>query len=505
MTPTRLTALLCLLAAPALAGDVLVVAPKELQPALAEWKAHREGQGHEVIVRAPAEDADGLARIVGGAGARLEYVLLLGDAKAIPFRYEKGVAIKPYERDARIANDNWLADRDGDGAPELAIGRLPADDLAEARAMLDKILAYERNTDFGPWRRRANIVAGVGGFGFFQDAAIEAVTTKLLKDVVSPAYDLHVTFANPSSPFCPPPASIRDVTLERFNEGALIVTYIGHGSRDRLDRLRWGRRSFRIFDEDDAYSLESRRGAPIAYFCACSTGHFDGAPDSLAEVVLKQPRGPVAVLAASRVSMPYANAILSKEILEAMLVEKEPTLGAVLRRAKRRLANPEEGDRIRQLVEIMAFAYKPKERDRRIERNENLWLFNLLGDPLLRLPHPARATLAASERATAGETVVITVESPVAGEALVELSEERTPAVPPRADDEEVSFRRAYARSNDWVRVARTTGVEKGTATRVELPLPEDLSPGQYHARVWVTGKRAAASGSVPVWVHGPR
>ncbi len=497
--------LLCLLAAPVLAHDILVIAPKELQPAIGAWRKHREAQGHKVLVRAPSVDAAGLKKLVGGAGADLRFVLLLGDARAIACGYRAGVAIKPYERDPRIANDNWLADRDGDGVPDLAIGRIPADNVAEARTMLGRVVAYENNTDFGPWRRRVNIVAGVGGFGFFQDAAIEMVTTKFLKDLVAPSYDLHVTFGNPTSPFCPPPASIRDVTLERFNEGALIVAYIGHGSRGRLDRVRYKGKRYRIMTEDDAYELKARHGAPIAYFCACSTGHFDGAPDSLAEVVLKQPQGPVAILAASRVSMPYANGILSKEIMEAMFQDRVSTIGEVLQRAKVRLAKPKPQDRTRQYMELMAFAYKPSAKDRKIEREENLWLFNLLGDPAMRLPHPKRAKITASKRTTIGLPLTLTIESPIAGESTVELLAERTPAVQPRLNDAEESFKRAYKRSNNWVRITRKIKLPAKTPTKVQLLIPVKLVPGQYHARVWVKGQSAAAASSVPVWVHGPR
>ena len=51
--------------------------------------------------------------------------------------------------------------------------------------------------------------------------------------------------------------------LERLNEGALVVAYMGHGSRQRLDTMRFQNNRYRIFEEDAADALDSRHGAPI--------------------------------------------------------------------------------------------------------------------------------------------------------------------------------------------------------------------------------------------------
>jgi hypothetical protein len=493
---TRLFCLVLLLASAAVAQDVLVVAPKEFQRALGPWRRQRAKQGHDVVVRTPRDDMRGLVKEVHAASkGKLRFVLLLGDVKYVPCGYVACPVLKPYERDwKRVATDNLTADVDGDMQPDVAIGRLPADSWQEAAALLARALAYEANDDYGPWRRRINVIAGVGGFGLFQDMALEQVTAKFLKENVPETYDLHVTYGNPSSPFCPPPGKIKEITLERFNEGALFVTYLGHGSPRRLDAIRYKGRVHRILEEDDLYSLESRHGAPIAFFVACSTGHFDGAPDCLAEIAVKRPAGPIAVIAASRVSMPYANAVVAKEVLEAALQDRCATLGEAFLQAKRRLVPPRHEDEGRKFIDFLAMGYKWRETERAAERAEHLHLYNLIGDPTLRLPHPAVAEVTCAEQAAPGAKLAVTVATPVAGGATIELVEERTPVRPARTGDDEADFARCYALANAWVR-AETTATVGGKPVTAALEIPDDAAPGRYLVRVYVTGKGGAAAG----------
>ncbi|MHC4548220.1 MAG: C25 family cysteine peptidase [Planctomycetota bacterium] len=483
------------------AQDLLVIAPQELQPALKGWREHREGQGHRIAVHAPEPELAALVkRIHRASGGKLRFVLLLGDVKRVACAYVPARAIKPWERDPRIATDNPLADLDGDGLPELAVGRLPADDLAEAATMLRKVVAYEKSTDFSPWRRRLNLIAGVGGFGRFADWALEQATITVMRNVVPAAYDVHVTHANERSPFCPPPAKAAEAALERFNEGALFVAYVGHGTRHALDRMHYRNRWFDIFTEDHAYRLQARRGAPIVFFCACSTGHLDAVPDSLAEIALKQPAGPVAIYAASRISMPYANGMLAKELIDVVVRGRAGTVGEALREAKHRLMLPvERWDETRKALEQLAFIYQTPEK-RRQERAEHLHLYNLLGDPATRIPHPAPLQLEGPEEIVRGGRLKIVGRTEVAGKVLVELVRERSPLVPQRDGDDDDAFARAYARANAWVKSSATTTVDRGRFA-VELEVPADLNPGPYHVRAYVAGTPGAAMGARAVRV----
>jgi hypothetical protein len=505
MRTLLLPAPLLLLLATASAQDVLVIAPDELARALPAWRRHREAQGHAIAVRPPGPDLRALVQAVHAeSGGKLRFVLLLGDVRQVACTYAPAVTIRPWEKDTRIATDHHLSDLDGDDLPDVAVGRIPADTPEEAEAMLGKVIAYERNRDFGTWRRRVNVIAGTTGFGKVSDWIIEQVSTKFLRENVPPAYDMHVTYANLASPFCPPPERIADVVVERFNEGALFVVYMGHGNPRGLDRIRFGRAAYPIFDEDQVDRLSARRGAPIAYFCCCSTGHIDGAPDCLGEVALKQPGGPVAVLASSRVSMPYANGVLSKELLDALFREQVETVGEMLRFAKRRLVQPKPDDPMRLFIDTLARPWKWKPEEQAAERREHLFLYNLLGDPATRLPRLGEVALECAEATAPGARAKVAGRCDVKGDVLLELVAERTPDMPPRAGDGMDAFAECYARANAWAKAeaeARCDG--KGFAA--ELAVPADLAPGRYFLRAYVTGKDGAALGARLLVVAKPR
>jgi len=499
----RFLILLLLLAPTASANDILVLAPKSFHGALDAWLVHRTKQGHKIAIMEPGKDPRETVKLVHKeGGGKLRFVLLVGDVKQVPYYSYPATIIKKWERDPMIASDNRTADLDGDHLPDLAIGRIPADTPEEAKLMLGKVIDYENSRDMGKWRRRVNVIASVGGFGAFQDSLIEKAATMFLTKNVPASYDMHVTYAKPTSPFCPPPSKVMETTIERFNEGALFVAYIGHGHKLGFDRCRFQGNSWKIFDEDAAFEVKSRHGLPIAFLLCCTTGHFDGAPDCIGELLIKRPKGPVAVIAASRVSMPYGNAPFAKELLQAIFKERAPTLGHAFTRAKRRtMMDPKKYDEQRNLIEGMAkIGYETDDAKRKAERIEHLYLYNLLGDPCMRLPHPAQAKLTAPASANAGETITVTIESPVSGSMTLELMAERTPSVSPRQGDSDADFKKTYERSNNWVRAAGSFHTQlKNVPFRQSFKIPRKLKPGRYDLRLWVDCGSGPALGTTAI------
>ena len=126
-----------------------------------------------------------------------------------------------------IATDNWYADLDDDAVPDLAVGRLTADTKEELSLIVDKILAYERTDDAGPWRRRINLVAAAGRFGPLVDTAVETVTKKFLTNGIPPGYATTVTYGSWPSAYCPDPRNFHRISLGRLNEGCLFWVYVG--------------------------------------------------------------------------------------------------------------------------------------------------------------------------------------------------------------------------------------------------------------------------------------
>lgn len=488
---------LVLLAAFARAGELVVVAPPPFRAAIREYAEFRGKQGFRVVVASPGDEAEKARRSA-------QYLLLLGDIEQVPCGFHHASSIRDHDEDPVAASDNAMADLDGDALPDLAVGRIPARSPEEAKAMLARVVAYERAADAGAWRRRLNVVAGVAGFGALEDWALELVTKHFLTQSVPEGFLVSMTYANPRSPYCPPPARIRDFVLERCNEGALVFAYLGHGHVHGLDRLRFGDSSWSILRQQDLPLWKAARGAPIAVLVACSTGRFDGREDGFAEAALRQPGGPVAVVAASRVSMPYANGVFAKELLEEIFRARTPRLGDAILRAKRRLVDAPPDDLSRKTVEFLAARlYNPSEEVRRNERKDHLFLYNLLGDPALRIPAPEAAEIALPASAKRGGEVAVGIGAPFPGEATVELARPRGSAVPPRPPEStgDEAFLETYRRANATELLHAAGRVADGAESSVRLALPEDLPPGDYVVRLLVEGGGRCAVASAPLRV----
>ncbi len=125
----------------------------------------------------------------------------------------------------------------------------------------------------------------------------------------------------------------------------------------------------------------------IAIMLACSTGAFDKPDDCLAENLLVAPDGPVAIIASSRVAMPYGLSLFASEALHATMHDRVESLGQVVQQAKTEMVRdvPAKDKRsIRQLLDSTAALLTPGGHDARQELQEHTHLLQLFGDPCLR-------------------------------------------------------------------------------------------------------------------------
>ncbi|MFM7072989.1 MAG: C25 family cysteine peptidase [Planctomycetota bacterium] len=512
--------------------DTMAVCPAPLVAGLSDWLAYRRGQGHqvEVMVVDGGESAEqtrerirGRIRAVARAGA-LRAVVLIGDAapadnrdagmrtRTIPAFFADAKVNTRWGSEPQIATDNWYADLDDDDVPDLAIGRLPADSPAELTALTRRIAAYEQTLDHGLWRQRVNFVAGVGGFGALVDSLLETATKKFLTDGIPTAYDTSMTYGSWRSPYCPDPRRFQQATLDRFNEGCLFWVYIGHGHPLQLDRVRLPNGTHPILTVNDLARLRAKHAPPIAVMLACYTGAFDFPRDCFAEEMVRAEGGPIAALCGSRVTMPYAMAVLAHGMLEEVFRQRRETLGEVLLRAKQRLVKNEPDDTHRQLLDALAATVSPSAKLLPDERREHLHLFNLLGDPLLRIRHPLPARVVIPEDVEAGQEVEISLESPTAGKATLQLvcRRDRLRVDLPARDDFESAAREferfdvAYRFANDrrWLNEAldwRNPGVFRAT-----LKIPEEAH-GACHLTLHVDGRDHHALGAADLFVRKQR
>src|SRR5262249_19158146 len=113
------------------------------------------------------------------------------------------------------ASDDWLADFDGDGIADLAIGRLPARSNEEVATMVKKIIDYERSEA----SRSMMLVADKNeGFDF------EAAASRLRSLIPAGLRVMQINRGQID------PAEAKKQLLEAISQGQKIINYTGHGS-----------------------------------------------------------------------------------------------------------------------------------------------------------------------------------------------------------------------------------------------------------------------------------
>ncbi|MCA8915607.1 MAG: hypothetical protein KDB90_09355 [Planctomycetes bacterium] len=411
-TPTKDTT-----AQEAKAVDYLIICADGLKQVADDWAKYRADNGRVTKVMPMSsithpEDMDlpGLTEIknailetAGGDEIREGFqVLLLGDcpnnsstdydAKTeIPWMLTRQMDSNPtVSRRERVPTDNFYADlvQDDDGLPDIAVGRIPARTVDEARLALAKVKAYEAAKQ-GEWLRNLTFFAGEGHFGAVIDGMLEKLFIQFAESL-SQAHNVRMTYANINSPYAYVPTQFSDKVIEEANAGALLLCYLGHGAHDRLDdmyvEVDGKNKRYPILTSDDVSKFNIEGGKlPVMMIIACETGHLDHPQGCLAEKICFTEKAPVAVIASSRDSHPYSNTLLEKAMVHELTDNYAPTLGQAFMDAKRELVLATDPDRKR--LDMMAMFIIPEKE--RIELNQSHQsLYNLTGDPGLRIQYP---------------------------------------------------------------------------------------------------------------------
>jgi hypothetical protein len=479
---------------------MLVLTTEPLLEAAQRYGDLRAGLGFTVTVdTVTAEDGDRAA----GVQARIRtfvaaqddtrrlFVLLIGDAdSSLPDDPERiPVAAGPLGS----VGDGPHADLDGDGLADLAIGRLPFRAAAEVDAYRERVSAHEAGYAPGPWNKRIPAFAGQGGFGDLADAFIEMFAAKIFEEI-SADFDVTMTYAAPSSPWFLPPALWEADYAAQYNAGSVLQPYIGH----TLGAV-----------PEDRFTVPTRR--TVLAFLSCSDGEFQVPSTpyaSLGETLLLRPDGPVAAVAATDVSHPYANAVLARELSLAVFNAREPTYGEALTTARRGMV--EHQDELR--LELDAYAESFVDEPLPDLVASHVVMYNLLGDPALSpgLP-PARVVFDDGlAYLMKGETVTVSggvaagplgCQAMVDGEVEITLETSRGAirgALLPADETDPATCTANHATANDKVVVRVTAPVVDGRFS-VSLAVPSSMPKVGYYLKGYATDGALDAVGSLYV------
>jgi hypothetical protein len=506
------------------AFDTLVVCPAEFRQALAPWIVYRQVQGRRIGLLSNMPDFEHLQAAIRreAQSGQLKNVVLVGDAdpemkdddavraRCTPTTYAASKVIVRFGGEPTIATDGLYGDLDGDGTSELAVGRLPVDTPQQLAGLVQRIIAYEKNQDFGLWRRRINLVAGAGDFGPLADSLIESTAREFLTSGVPAAYQTTLTYGNWRSPYCPDPRVFGQTALARLNQGCLFWVYMGHSQVCELDPLAVPGARYPVLPAADVRQVAASACPPIALLFCCYAGAFDARVDCLGETLLCQPGGPVAVIAGSRMTMPYGMATLASEALDSCFMRHCETVGELAMHARNQALQGSEASPRRQWLDRLAALASPSRNELPQERRDHALLFNLLGDPLLRIPQPQPVQLTVPTRATVGDRLEVVGRSPVAGTCTLELivRRDRMTFTPPARGEYRdhaatlAEFSQVYQRANDPRLLTQKLDVPAGEF-RATFDLPAE-AVGACHVRAFITGTAACAAGSADVKVVSP-
>lgn len=507
-------------AAPPPAVDYVIITADTLAASAGRWRDWR-ASGHVVelalaskVVGDKTAPADVTAAIHDWVKVRFAardakkpfFVLLLGDANGGTVGPDVVPVASQPSASGAIATDNSYADMDGDGIPDLAIGRVPVRSDADVDLVRGKIAAYESTYAVGKHARRINLFASTSGFGEPADTLIETLVFKVVEEVPYD-YDITMTYAKQDSPYVFVPERFSDKVYERINEGALMVTYVGHGYQEGFASLQWGNASFPILDTTQLSKITASPKPPLLTLIACATGAF-ATGDSVSEQVLRGATGPVAVLSSTENSHPYPNAIFVRELSQMLTVARAPTVGEVFMAAKSRMIH--QDDALRRTIDN-AVSSQFDTQTRTDLKQSHLYMYTLFGDPAMRVAYPgAGATVTVPTAVAPGAMLDVSLAvkgGPVSGQVLFTLEISRSDVrgtiqpVPADGDPQRDTVIEAnYALANDKVIVSATASLQAGTAT-AKLAVPADLAPGDYHVKAYADDGQHDAAGSATVHV----
>lgn len=290
--------------------------------------------------------------------------------------------------------------------------------------------------------------------------------------------------------------------MSEINEGSLILNYVGHGWKTSVDRLYFNDKRYTVFTVKDAAKVDCKGKSPIAAFFTCYTGCYDMEELSLAETLLKNPKGPIGVIASSRISA-EANYLLETAFFKAATIEREQTLGKIFLKMKRHMLT--QTMPLGQLIKKFKLPISNLEGYAEGKRS-HLWLYNLFGDPALKIAHPeTTCEIKLNEKtATQGSEITAIIGCPDIKEGKVLVTFECRLADflenPKKVESTDKDFEKKAAENHEIANnkvIAKYEVELKDGKSEVTIEIPDDLKPRNYLVRTLVTAKNKIAFNAV--------
>lgn len=286
-----------------------------------------------------------------GTGGSLKYVLLLGkgsyDNRNILGKnhnllptYQADESLLPTES---FVTDDFFAFLDegeggSQGIVDLGIGRIPAENLTDAKAVVAKILNYYKPVSIGNWR---NVVTFIADDGNMADEYTNIHTEQAdnLAQFVNSNYPAFYTdkiyfdsFKRIVSSGGEKYPDVNQAIQNRLKQGTLVMNYTGHANARVLADED-------VLDIASIKSLSNYNRLPIFVTATCEFSRFDADEPSAGETILFHAQGGgIGLFSTTRTVYSGANFELNRKFFD-YIFEKDNQgnnlrLGDIMRKAK---------------------------------------------------------------------------------------------------------------------------------------------------------------------------
>jgi hypothetical protein len=279
-------------------ADLVIIARKDFFPAIEPLTALRQSEGLSVAVidieaiydefnfgeKSPQAVKDFLAYAHSDWSKAPRFALFVGDASFDAKNYlgfDDGDIVPTKLVDTVImetASDEWLADFDGDGLAEMALGRLPVRTADEAAQLVAKIISYDS----------ATMPDGVLLVSDSNDGINFESGSSQLREIVPEGTSVAEIVRGRQDD-----DATKNQILASVSRGQRLVNYFGHGN---INQWRGN-----ILTASAAREQMASSNPSLFLLITCLNGYFnDPALESLAESIIKSTgSGAVAVWASS--------------------------------------------------------------------------------------------------------------------------------------------------------------------------------------------------------------
>lgn len=222
---------------------------------------------------------------------------------------------------------------------DIAVGRLPAANLNEAKVLVDKIIGYDTDPAFlRDWKNRISFVADDedNNLHFYDAEGVASVSAQ--RDSVFNIDKIYIdAFKQVSTSGGERYPDAKNALLDNLFKGVFLINYLGHGGED-------GWTQERIFTSSDINALNNSDKLPLFITATCSFGpHDDPTNVSAGELLLLNPNGgAISLLTTVRVVIASHNERLVRNTLNVVFNKKSSgeymTTGEVMQLAKNNAA-----------------------------------------------------------------------------------------------------------------------------------------------------------------------